>query len=256
MRHGFIGFGNVATAIHEGLQKDKHNTFLYISATNRYTHIPCVPSCTELVDKSDVIWFCIKPQQLGEVLEQLSGIDFSGKILVSTLAGKKIELFEKALGREVVVVRTMPNLAIAYQKSITAICTNHQTDGTKKVVDALSQLGQVLLLDESHFDNCTAVFGSGPAFILLVLQSFREIITKLGVSDDQVNTLLAELLSGTSEYLKENHKSHSLQHLIDRITSKGGTTEAGIKTFQANNGADVISQMLVAASKRSEELSK
>lgn len=256
MRHGFIGFGNVASAIHEGLQKEQHNSFLYISATNRHAHVPCASSYTELVSKSDVIWFCIKPQQLEDVLHQLAGVDFTGKTLVSTLAGKKIEVFEQALGKEVVIVRTMPNLAIAYQKSITAICANRHTAGTQRVVETLSRLGQVLQLDEAHFDNCTAVFGSGPAFILLVLQSFREIITTLGVSDEQVNTLLAELLSGTAEYLKENHKSYSLQHLIDRVTSKGGTTEAGIKSFHENHGSDIVVQMLVSAAQRSEELSK
>lgn len=257
MKHGFIGFGNVATALYEGLSKNEQNTFCYISATNRHTHIPSVPSCTDLVQHSDVVWFCVKPQQLDEVLEQLSGVDLRGKTVVSTIAGKRIAVFEEALGKQATVIRTMPNLAIAYQKSITAVRANRQTEGTDNVIAALAQLGEVVALeDERHFDDFTAIFGSGPAFILLALQAFQQQIASLGIPDERANTLLAELLAGTSEYLKENYRSFSLEQLIDRVTSKGGTTEAGIKSFHANSGETTLVAMLVAAALRSRELSE
>ena len=254
MKHGFIGFGNLAKAIYVGLKNDEANSFCYVSNTNKHQEIEALTQIEELIAFSDVIWICVKPQNLIEVLVELEKVDLKNKTIVSPVAGKTIESIEAHLGTDTTIVRIMPNLAIAYQKSVTAFCANNKSTVVDEIKVALGELGEVLESPEQNFDLFTAIFGSGPAFLLEILKVFRDKIKELNVSDAVADKLLVELLVGTTAYFQENHKNKDMAELIQSISSKGGTTEAGLQNFKNNNVGELIEDVMVAAKNRSSEL--
>ena len=176
---------------------------------------------------------------------------------MSPVAGKSISVIENYVGKNVTIVRIMPNLAVAYKKSVTAYCTNNkQAKLFKSVKKNLMTLGKVVELPERHFDLFTAIFGSGPAFLLTILQALKNKISELGISDREANDLLIELIIGTITYFKENCTQKSIDNLIKDITSKGGTTEAGLNYLRKNNLDQLFEKVILEAQKKSKEIDK
>ena len=253
MKYGFIGFGNLAKAIHQGLKDDNEIEFAYVDEVNNFEGIKSFQNISELVSYSNVIWLCIKPQNLGEVTDELRNINLDGKILVSPVAGKSINFIKNSLGKNVVIVRIMPNLAIAYGRSVTAYYVNEKNNIlAEKIKKDLSKLGKVVELSEEKFDLFTAIFGSGPAFILEVLKVFETKINELGIGEDEARDLLAELSFGTTTYLEKN--KNEIGKLIEKITSKGGVTEVGLKSFRENNIEKSLEEVIISAQNKSKEI--
>lgn len=254
MRHGFIGFGNLAKAIYHGLQKNKAHDFAYISKHNAHQEIRSFKNLPALISFADVIWLCVKPQNLEEVLTEMKKVSLRDKIIISPVAGKQIRFIEKYLGKKTAILRIMPNLAVAYQKSVTAFCANdRKSKKLKRIKKDLDLLGQTVELPEKHFDLFTALFGSGPAFLLALLETVRKKIKELGVSNNTADELLAGLLAGTLTYFQEN-RAHGIAELIKKITSKGGTTEAGLKEFKKNKLDKRFENVIIAAQRKAKRM--
>lgn len=257
MKHGFIGFGNLAKAVYLGLKEDKGIDFGYFARSKKDIDIPFYQSLNELVALADIIWLAVKPQDLSGILANLSDYDLSGKVIVSPVAGKSVEFIERYIGNEQTIVRIMPNLAMAYKASVTAFYTNHpEREESETVFKLLGRIGKAVKLDESGFDLFTAVFGSGPAFILAFIQVFKDKMQELNLPGSLLDELLLELTRGTTLYFMENQKDYSIEELINNITSKGGTTQAGLNHFSKHDIGKHFEGVLDAARNRSEELSR
>lgn len=257
MKYGFIGFGNLSNAIYQGLKKENGVDFFYFSRTQKSVEIPFIEKISKLVECSDVIWLGVKPQDLREILQQMQSLDLSGKIIVSPVAGKSIDFIESYLGKKTPIVRIMPNLAIAYKKSVTAFVTNQPDNAqTTAIFDKLSKLGKAVVLTESGFDLFTAVFGSGPAFILSFVQIFKDKMHEFDLPSQLLDELLLELTRGTVSYFAENQQNNTIEQLIKNITSKGGTTEAGLTYYRENQIGKRFEGVLEAARQRSIEMNQ
>lgn len=255
MKYGFIGFGHLAKAIYQGL-KNEPIDFGYTSLNNDFTEIRSFGTIKELATFADVIWICVKPQDLDPVLEKLRAVNLSEKMVVSPVAGKSIRFIEGYLGAHITIARIMPNLAMAYGKSVTAYADNSETEITKEVQADLKKLGKLVEIEERHFGLFTALFGSGPAFLLQTLEVFNKKAAGLGLPQSEVSELLAQLLSGTMAYFKANSDGKSIPELIDQIASKGGTTEAGLNSFRDNRLNDLLEGVIEAARKRAEDMGR
>jgi len=257
MNYGFIGFGNLAKALYQGLKDEPNINFGYFSRHKKEVEIPFFESAKSLAEFADVLWLAVKPQDLAGILEQLQLIDLSGKVIVSPVAGKSIAFIEKYLGTDPIIVRIMPNLAIAYKKSVTAFATNHPgLEQTEHIYEILGKLGKAVKLDENGFDLFTSVFGSGPAFILLFIQIFKNKMREFDLPGSLLDELLLELTQGTTIYFAQNQKDFSIEELIKNITSKGGTTQAGLDYYRNHEIGKLFEGVLEAAKNRSIEMSK
>lgn len=257
MNYGFIGFGNLSKAVYTGLKNDDHIRFAYFSRTKKDVDIPFVDNIQALVSFADVVWIGVKPQDLSGILEQLRPLDRKNKIIVSPVAGKSIAFIESYLGREQAIVRIMPNLAIAYKQSVTAFTTNHPEDErTADIFQILSKLGKAVRLNEDGFDLFTSVFGSGPAFILAFIQIFKDKMREFDLPGPVLDELLLGLMQGTTTYFTQNQKDFSIEELIKNITSKGGTTQAGLDHYRAHEIGKHFEGVLDAAKNRSKEMSR
>ena len=261
LNHGFIGFGNMAKAIFNGLhQSIPKRNFRYFSKTNRHQEIQSAKNLKELITFSDVLWLGVKPQILEDVLQQLKNISLEKKIIVTMIAGKKIENISKHAKRSSAIIRIMPNLAIAYQKSVTAFCVSLQKEKNQQqkviqkienVKNCLEQLGIVLEIGESQFDTFTAIFGSGPAFFLELMKTF-EIQAQSIIPKNKIKSSISMLINGTINYYQQQKK---LPEMIAKITSKGGTTQAGLETFRSEKINDSMNKVIQSATQRSIDLS-
>ncbi|MDR1518021.1 MAG: NAD(P)-binding domain-containing protein [Dysgonamonadaceae bacterium] len=255
MNYGFIGFGNLANAVYQGLREQGDLSFAYFSRHRKEVEIPFFEDMGSLVSFSDVIWLGIKPQDLGEILSQLRTCDLSGKAIVSPVAGKSIAFIESYLGGNKTIVRIMPNLAIAYKKSVTSFATNRPGNETASdIYSRLTKLGKAVELPESGFDLFTSVFGSGPAFILAFIQIFKDKMREFNLPGELADELLLMLAQGTVSYFSENQEKYSIEQLISNITSKGGTTQAGLNYFGEHRLGALFEGVLEAAKNRSIEM--
>ncbi|MFH0891382.1 MAG: pyrroline-5-carboxylate reductase dimerization domain-containing protein [Candidatus Falkowbacteria bacterium] len=252
MNYGFIGFGNLGRALYLSFKDDKNLSFAYVSKNNKPKDIRPMKTIPSLVSFSDVIWLCVKPKDLASVLSELRTAGLGGKTIVSAVAGKNIASIRKYLGKDPELIRIMPNLAIAYKKSVTAFYADKKNSArAKNIGRVLSRSGRVIELPEKHFDLFTAVFGSGPAFLLEIMRVFGNKINELGIAKNDVNSLLADLVAGTLIHFQENQSEKSIADLINGIASKGGTTEAGLAYFKKKNLDKLLAGVITAAKNRS-----
>ena len=257
MKHGFIGFGNLAKAVYQGLKEEQGMEFAYFARGKKEVPLPFYENIGELVSFADVLWLVVKPQDLPGILDQLKVYNLHSKTIVSPVAGKSIAYIERYLGREQLIVRIMPNLAMAYRKSVTAFTTNQPGNSqAMEIYGILGKLGKAVELEENGFDLFTSVFGSGPAFILSFIHIFKEKMQEFNLPGPLLDELLLELTQGTTLYFAENQKNNSIEELIKNITSKGGTTQAGLEYYRAHEIGKHFEGVLDAARNRSVEMSK
>jgi pyrroline-5-carboxylate reductase len=256
-RQGFIGFGNLTKAVYRGLKEERELSFSYFARSKKEEPIPFYEKLDDLVAVSDVLWLGVKPQDLGGILEQLKYCPLHGKTIVSPVAGKSISYIERYLGKDQLIIRIMPNLAMAYKKSVTSFTSNRPDDEkAKEIYMLLGKLGKVVELEEEGFDLFTSVFGSGPAFILAFIQIFKDKMQEFNLPGPLLDELLLELTQGTTLYFAQNQKDYSIEELIRNITSKGGTTQAGLEYFRNQQIGKHFEGVLDAARRRSEEMRK
>lgn len=260
---GVIGAGNMASAIVDGIIKAKINNpeEIIISDINenqlalfKQKGISTTISNEELIKKCDNILLAIKPQIFDEIANQLSNIDKTQNI-ISIMAGKTINSILTAIGKDVPICRIMPNTPAMISKGMSVItCKNFDKKSKILVMAMFSAIGNVIEMDESHFDAVTSVSGSGPAYVYEFISAMIDGGVKGGISYENSRKLALETVIGAAEMVRSN-SDKSLDELINAVCSKGGTTIEAINTFRENNLKKIIVKGMDACRTRSKELS-
>lgn len=220
---------------------------------------------SELKEYVEVVFIAIKPQKADEILADFFtqglalGIFDQSTIFISILAGKKISYFEKLnQKRKLKLIRTMPNLAIAYSEGIFGYLPNRQVtqNDLNKLTPFFDNFGFSFRLEnEKQFELITTIFGSGPAYIFLLAKIFLEIATKGGIKSDIADKLVKKLLTGSA--LLAQNSSADFDGLISLVASKGGTTEEALKVLNKNQALERLFKLALAKSaKRAKELAR
>lgn len=258
---GFIGAGNMATAVIRNISNRS-----YVVASRRSVNalraledefgIRTTTSNADVVRMTDTVFICVKPQGVEALLEELSDIDFSQKLVISILAGKPISYFESRLKNCSRVVRAMPNLGLLVGKGATAYATSEGClPEDVELADALLNAGGLAeRVEESQIDVITALSGCGPAFLSYFLGAMEDAVIARGLDKSVAKRLLFKTVEGTYEYLKCNESTYG--DFICKVASKGGATQAGIDMADEQKISDAIDSMMDAAIKRSIELGK
>lgn len=262
MKIGFIGFGKMGSAlahgaIDSGFLKASHvcafDQDVVTQKKMKAKKILSVNTAQAIVDQSDFVFLCVKPQQMADVL---SSIKPKKACFVSIAAGIPIKTFERSLGQKTAVVRVMPNTPALLRAGMSVMSagqwvTPAQISFVQKV---LSSVGEAIILPEKKMDAVTALSGSGPAYVFFLAESMIKAATKLGLPKDVAEQLTKQTVYGAGMMLK--HTGTSPEALRIQVTSKRGTTEAALKKFKVHHLENIVGQGLQAASKRSLELSR
>ncbi|PLV59519.1 pyrroline-5-carboxylate reductase [Thermotoga sp. KOL6] len=230
MKVSIIGVGNMGTIFAEKLSEEADKLILVekdLKKVSKFKTSPFELGDIEKAKKSDVIIVAVKPQNVREVLRDLEG--FAG-ILISIVAGLKISEIEEYGIKK--IVRVMPNVAVRVSAGVLAVSFSEELskEEKEKVKKMLSKLGFVLEIEENLFPAITALTGSGPAFIFVLLESFIDAAVKMGIPFEKAKKLVYKLFEGSVKLVSETDEHPAVwKH---RVTSPAGTTIEGIVTME------------------------
>ena len=200
----------------------------------------------------DAILLGVKPQVLGEAAAAAEALAGPDTVVLSSLAGVELAVLAGHFPRAKAVVRVMPNLAAALGKSPLAL-TAHGPADRDAIVELLAPLGTPEWLDEAHFDLITALAGSGPAFVYRFIDALGAAAAELGLPADTARRLALATVEGATA-LAANSKQDPAE-LARRVTSPGGTTQAGLEALDEGDSLRILlERTLRAARDRSAEL--
>jgi len=204
--------------------------------------------------KADIIVLSVKPHVLKPVLEEIVE-EASGKLVVSTAAAVTVDFCKRIVPKSR-VVRIMPNVAILVQKSFTAYsCDEDVTEEDKaKVEEILGVMGKCMLIDEKYMDAVTAVSGSGPGYLSIVIEALVYAGLKVGMSRDLALTCAAQAVLGTAKIVLETGQSPA--QIRDNVTTPGGTTIEAICEIEGSDIRQAMMRAVEAATKKSETIRK
>jgi pyrroline-5-carboxylate reductase len=208
----------------------------------------------ELVATSDVIVLSVKPQVIDKVLELIGGDIKSGQLVISVAAGVPVSAIEARLPQGTHVVRTMPNTPATVQAGATAIAAGtYAMEEDLDVARALfSAVGRVVTLDENLLDAVTGLSGSGPAYVMLMIEALADGGVKVGLHRDTALLLAAQTVYGSAKLLLDTGEHPG--RLKDMVTSPGGTAIAGLHTLESGGLRRTLIDAVEAATNRSAQL--
>ncbi len=214
--------------------------------------VKTTPSNTEVASSCNIIILAVKPQNMEAVLNEITDSITGDKTVVSIAAGVTLSYLSSKLKTKR-LIRVMPNTPALVQAGMTvmSMCECFSDADISAVREIFMSIGELLVLPEKYMDAVTAVSGSGPAFIALFVEAMMEAGVKLGLSEDNARTLAVQTAIGTAKLLETGMPPSKLREMV---TSPGGTTAAGLRTFEEKGFKDIVTAALKAAKKRSEEL--
>ncbi len=207
-----------------------------------------------LVRWADVIVIAVKPQIVDRVLGSIAAGLNEGDLVVSIAAGVPLEAIEARLPDRARVIRSMPNTAAIALAAATAIAPgSHATREDLEVARALFEaVGRCVELDESLLDAVTGLSGSGPAYVMLMIEALADGGVKVGLGRDTALLLAAQTVYGAAKLQLETGEHPG--RLKDMVTSPGGTAIAGLHTLEAGGLRTTLINAVEAATNRAIEL--
>ncbi len=263
MKITFIGGGNMANALIGGLLKQGIPSadiqVVEPLAENRERlagafGIACRPATDAATLDSNVLVLSVKPQQMREALAPLVG-KLAGQLVISIAAGMRLKDIARWLGGYSKLVRTMPNTPALIGAGITGLYADPTIDGEarRQTELILGAVGKTLwIADEALMDAVTAVSASGPAYVFYFIEALRDAARTLGFSEDQARLLAIETVVGAAALAANSTEDVAV--LRQRVTSKGGTTEAALNSLNADDFKAAILRAVKAADARGREL--
>lgn len=212
----------------------------------------------DVIDGADCVVLAVKPQVLSSVCIELGPLIANKKpLLLSIAAGVKAASINRWLGDKHAIVRCMPNTPALIQAGASALYANSATSESQcDLAESIMRSTGIALWvsDEKLMDAVTALSGSGPAYIFLVIEAMQTAGEKLGLPAQQSKLLALQTVLGAAKMAMED--SEPVWDLRARVTSKGGTTEKALETFEKGNLLKLFTDAMTAAYDRSVELAQ
>jgi pyrroline-5-carboxylate reductase len=208
----------------------------------------------DAVAKADVLLLVVKPQDMGGLLDEIAGVVRTDQLVVSLAAGITIAFVESRLPDGVPVVRVMPNTPALVNEGMAAISPGTHCDDDRLAVadELLAVTGKVVRVPEKQQDAVTAISGSGPAYVFLVVEAMVEAGVHLGLPRPVATELAVQTVAGSGALLRETGEHPTV--LRERVTSPGGTTAAALRALENHGLRAAFLEALEAARDRSREL--
>jgi len=266
----FIGAGNMANAIIGGLCKKefpaKNITACDPSEQNlaklkQEWNIETEADNQHAAAQANIIILCVKPQVLKVVCEALSPALTHQPLIISIAAGLELSSIEPWLGKslenKLAIIRCMPNTPAQVLKGASGLFANAHVSKAQKEVTAklFSAIGVVEWVDdEQKMHSVTALSGSGPAYIFLVIEAMEAAAIKQGIPAETARKLAAQTVAGAAEMVLSSGLEPA--QLKRNVMSPGGTTERAIHTFESLDLVPIFEKAMNAAQERSVALSE
>ena len=205
--------------------------------------------------KADTLVLVVKPQDMGDVLDEVAPHLTGGTMVVSLAAGITTGFIESRLPSGTPVVRVMPNTPALVDEGMAAISRGSSCDEPhlSEVEELLSATGKVVRVPEKQQDAVTAISGSGPAYLFFVVEAMIEAGVHLGLPRSTASELVVQTVVGSAKLLRETGEHPTV--LRERVTSPGGTTAAAVRELEDHKVRAAFLSAMEAARNRSRDLS-
>lgn len=263
MRITFLGGGNMASALIGGLKEKGFSAAgiqvieLNAEARDALTEKFGV-RCTDHVDVAslncEVLVLAVKPQQMREAVKPLVG-QLGNQLVISIAAGLRVADIARWLGGHQRIVRTMPNTPALIGAGITGLYASPTVDAEQRQLadTILAAVGSTVWVEEeAQVDAVTAISGSGPAYVFYFIEALESAALELGFDLSSARKLAVETTLGAARLAARSDDAPAI--LRERVTSKGGTTEAALRSLEADAVRAAIARAAQAAAARGREL--
>ncbi|MCL2482056.1 MAG: pyrroline-5-carboxylate reductase, partial [Propionibacteriaceae bacterium] len=208
----------------------------------------------EAVQSADTVVIVVKPQDVPTLLDEIGPVLDPGCLVISLAAGVTTATLEHHLVTDHPVVRVMPNTPALVGQAMSVISPGSTAtkDHVARTEQILAAVGKTLVIAEPYLDAVTAVSGSGPAYVMYIVEAMIDAGVLLGLPRATVSELVKQTVYGTAAMLIESDEHPTV--LKENVTSPGGTTAAALRTFEAHGVKAAFIDAMEAAYKRSEQL--
>lgn len=265
MKIGFIGTGNMGTALANAVSKSGMDAQLFFAdffaekAQSLAEELKGTAADNlTLIEACDMVFLGVKPQVLPSLLKEIreAVLARNGALtLVTMAAGIPVASIQKGIGKSVPVIRIMPNTPVTVGEGVIAYCTENVSEETEKVfVKSLSKGGLVQKIEESKIDAASALHGCGPAFVYLFIEALADGAVACGLPRDTALSFAAKTVKGAAEMVLETGKHPGA--LKDAVTSPGGTTIQGVRVLEEQGFRGAAMDAVIAAYEKTLALGK
>lgn len=259
MKVSFLGGGNMGCAIAGGMINSgnyaaENICISHPSGKSALTDgVKYTENNLEATEFADVVILCVKPNVIKSVLEEIKGLT-DGKIVVSIAAGVSIFFIENIIGHDKKIIRVMPNTPALVGCGMSALCKNAAVDENemKSVCNIFSSIGRTIIVSEEKMHAVTAVSGSGPAYIYMVMEALADGGVLCGLARSEAYMLAAQTVLGSAEMLLSTGKHPG--ELKDAVCSPGGTTIEAVASLEKNGMRSALIEAVLKCKEKSEKL--
>ncbi len=264
MRIAFIGGGNMGEAILSAVLTKRLSTPQAISVSDisdaRCQHlkqkygVATMGDNPKAIDGADVVILAVKPQNLTGVMAGLNGQFKPNQLVLSIIAGAKIDTLRQGLNHRR-IVRVMPNTPAQIGEGMsawtaTAEVSEQQKEWAGSILGAMGR--EIYVDDEKYIDMVTAVSGSGPAYVFLFIEALVDAALHIGLPRDIVQELVLQTVLGSGHFLQKSDKEAA--ELRKMVTSPGGTTAEALEVLEKGRFTELIKQAVTAAYNKAKRL--
>lgn len=261
-----IGAGNMGSALLKGMLRRpwaRGKNFIVsdvdkskLKSLAKEFGIRTTDSNRNAVKGADIIVLAIKPQIIDLVLEEIKNELTTEQILISIAAGVKTSHILSRIGKDIPIIRAMPNIAALVGESATAMCVGKYANKKhmKQAREILESVGTVVEVREILMDAVTGLSGTGPMYVFLIIEGLSDAGVKVGLSRDVANALSVQTIMGAANMMQET--GWHAARLKDLVTSPGGTAISALHSLEKNGLKAMLIDAVEIATKRSIELGK
>ncbi|UFT99444.1 pyrroline-5-carboxylate reductase [Radiobacillus kanasensis] len=266
-RIAFVGAGSMAEAIFSGMIAQQFVESNQIAVTNRENKerllelkqkyaINSSSDKKETIEGANIVVLSMKPKDAKEALDEVKGYIKEDQLVISVLAGVSTSFIEESINKKVAVVRAMPNTSATIGFSATAIAagTYAKEAEVEKANQLFQTIGTTTIVNEEDLHAITGLSGSGPAYIYYLVEAMEQAALDEGIASDTAKELIIQTLMGAAEMLKQTQEQPGV--LRKKITSPGGTTQAGLETLDQYHYQEALQACVKRATERSKELGR
>lgn len=263
---GFIGCGKMAQAMIGGLIDSNviEKNQIYVSARSNETlvkvkdlyNVQTLNSNIDLAKQVDYLFLAVRPDLYPTIIEEIKEVVSSNTVIITIAAGITLEGVEKSFGKEVKIVRTMPNTPSLVREGMSALCHNQivTDEELSEVMEIFNSFGKCELVNEKLMDAIPAISGSSPAYVYLMIEALADGAVLQGIKRDQAYKLAAQAVLGAAKMVLETELHPG--ELKDQVCTPGGATIEAIAELEKQGFRSSIISAMERCTEKSVSLGK
>lgn len=262
MRVGFIGIGNMGGTLAAQVCRTAAEILVACRTPEKLTafaekHRCRASNAAEIAQEADMIFLCVKPQQMAALFQTLAPMLAARKdrfVLISIAAGMTLERLGALSGGSYPILRLMPNTPARVGAGMLPYCANDAATAADCALlcDLLQAAGRVEKIDEAQMDAVSALSGCGPAFVYLFIEALADAGVACGLTRAAATDYAAQTVLGSAKMVMETHENPAA--LKDAVCSPGGSTIAGVLALDENGFRAAAEKAVLAAFARTKAL--